>query len=90
MPILPAVFNELAEKRRSVFPDQYDPGRQVPDDIIKQILVNATWAPNHGQAEPWFFKVFTQKGRQTLATLQSSLYKTYAGDQFNENKFLKI
>ncbi len=45
-------FNELARARRSVFPDQLVAGKPVDDAIIREILTNATWAPNHGKAEP--------------------------------------
>ena len=90
MKLDPEDFNELVRNRRSVFPSQFDSTKKIPDEIVKQILVNATWAPNHGKAEPWFFKVFTGAGLQTFANLQSSLYKEHAGDKFKEDKFLKL
>jgi len=90
MKLNPAYFNQLILDRRSVFPKQFEPSKKVPDDIVKQIIVNATWAPNHGQSEPWFFKIFTGKGLQTLAGIQSSLYREDAGDFFNPEKFLKL
>jgi len=90
MPLSPEDFNELVHKRRSVFPSQFDPGRKVPDPIVQQIVENATWAPNHGKTEPWFFKVFTGNGLQTFATLQSELYKEDAADKFKEDKYLKL
>ncbi|MEP7109597.1 MAG: nitroreductase [Ferruginibacter sp.] len=90
MDLAPAYFNHLARHRRSVFPKQFDTTRKVPDEIIKQIILNATWAPNHGQAEPWFFKIFTRNGLQTFAQIQSSLYKETAGELFNDDKYLKL
>ena len=90
MKLDPESFNELVKSRRSVFPSQFDSTKKIPDEIVKQVLVNATWAPNHGQAEPWFFKVFTGAGLQTFANLQSSLYEQYAGDNFKEDKFIKL
>jgi len=86
----PTEFNELVKNRRSVFPAQFDTGKKVPDEIIQQVLINATWAPNHGRMEPWFFKVFTGKGLERLAGLQSRLYKENAGNKFSEEKFLKL
>jgi len=83
-------FNELARGRRSVFPDQLEAGRKVDDNIIKEILINATWAPNHGQAEPWQFTVFTGDGLKTLAAFQSEFYKQEAGDNFKEATFIKL
>lgn len=87
---LPAYFNQLAMNRRSVFPKQFDPVKKVPDEIIRQIVVNATWAPNHGQAEPWFFKIFTGEGLHTFARIQSNLYKEEAGNHFSGDKYLKL
>lgn len=90
MKLDPRDFNELVRNRRSVFPSQFDSSKNIPDEIVKQLLVNATWAPNHGMAEPWFFKVFTGAGLQKFANLQSSLYKEHAGDNFKEDKFIKL
>jgi nitroreductase len=83
-------FNELARTRRSVFPDQFDAGKKVDDGIIKEILVNATWAPNHGQTEPWHFTVFTGEGLKKFAALQSQLYKEFAGAEYVEGKYIKL
>ena len=90
MELNPEYFNWLAMERRSVFPKQFDTTRKVADNIIRQVLQNATWAPNHGQTEPWFFKVFTGDGLQAFADIQSGLYKASSGDLFNADKFSKL
>lgn len=77
-------FNHLIKNRRSVFPDQFEPGKQAPAEFIQQILENATWAPNHGHTEPWHFSVFTGNGLKKLAQFQSELYKSESGDTFKE------
>ena len=86
----PDLFNKLVRNRRSVFPDQLIPGKKADDEIIKEILVNATWAPNHGQQQPWQFTVFTGEGLKKLAAFQSDLYKQEAGDQFKEITYNKL
>jgi nitroreductase len=86
----PLQFNELVKNRRSVFPKQFVPGKPVDDNIIKQIMTNATWAPNHGQTEPWQFTVFSGKGLSSFAAFQSELYKQTAGEDFKEDKFIKL
>lgn len=86
----PELFNDLARKRRSVFPDQFEAGKKVDDTIIKEILVNATWAPNHGQTEPWHFTVFTGDGLKKLAAFQSEVYKQEAGADFKQDKYIKL
>ena len=90
MTFTPEYFNTLVKTRRSVFPDQFDSTKKVSDEIINQIIENATWAPNHGQMEPWDFTVFTGDGLKKLASFQSELYKKEAGTEFNEGKYLKL
>lgn len=86
----PEWFNQLARTRRSVFPDQFKAGEKINDNIIKEILINATWAPNHGQMEPWKFVVFTGDGLKKFADFQSELYKQDAGADFAEAKYIKL
>lgn len=83
-------INHLIRNRRSVFPDQFATGQRIPDAVVKDILENALWAPNHGRNEPWYFTVFTGAGLQQLAEFQSDLYKAEAGDNFNEATFNKL
>jgi len=80
-------FNQLIRSRRSTFPKQFRAEQQVNDAIIKQVLENATWAPNHGNLQPWQFVVFTGKGLQKLASFQSELYKESAGEKFKEGSY---
>ena len=86
----PEYFNELAKARRSVFPDQFDTTREVPAEIIRQVVENATWAPNHGQTEPWEFTIISGEGLKKLASFQSELYKKEAGADFNDGKYIKL
>lgn len=86
----PDLFNQMARSRRSTFPDQFDIERKVDDAIIKEILTNATWAPNHGKEEPWQFTVFSGDGLKKLATFQSELYQELAGDNFKEITYNKL
>jgi len=83
-------FNELVRNRRSVFPDQLVAGKKVDDAIVHEILINATWAPNHGKMEPWHFTVFTGEGLKKLADFQSSRYRETAGENFKQITFEKL
>src|SRR5689334_18537184 len=83
-------FNQLIRERRSIFPKQFLAGKKIPDEIVRQILVNATWAPNHGHTEPWHFVVFTGEGLKKLARFQSELYKETAGEKFKEATYEKL
>ena len=84
------IINHLIRNRRSVFPDQFDTGKQIPDEIIDNILINATWAPTHGQNEPWHFSVYTGSGIKQLASFQSELYKQESGSKFTASKYIKL
>ena len=84
------VFNHLIRNRRSVFPKQFEPGKQIPAEIIQQIVENATWAPTHGMTEPWHFTVFSGAGLEKLAQFQSELYKAESGEKYKEDKYLKL
>ena len=86
----PEEFNILARSRRSTFPDQFDTTKKVDDGIIKEILTNATWAPNHGKQEPWHFTVFSGEGLQKLANFQSEFYKENSGNDFKEITYAKL
>jgi len=81
------LITELIRSRRSVFTQQFEPGKKVPDEIIWQALENANWAPNHKFTEPWRFTVFTGNGLQKLAEQQAAIYKQYAGAKFKQNKY---
>lgn len=84
-------FNQLVKNRRSIYPNMYT-GEQVSDEIIKQMLENANWAPNHRLSEPWRFVVFTGEGLKKLAGFQAELYKkvTAASGSFKEDDYEKL
>ena len=72
----PKEFDELVKNRRSIFPQDYT-GEKVSDEIIRQIVDNARWAPTHKHTEPWRFIVFTGEGIKALADFQADLYKDH-------------
>jgi len=86
----PVALNELIASRRSVFPSQFVPGKPIPEEIIRQILINACWAPNHGKQEPWYFQVYSGNGLRKFANLQAGLYKENSGNQFKESRYEKL
>ncbi len=86
----PELFNQLVRSRRSVYPNQFVKGRQIPDEIILQLLENANWAPTHKRTEPWRFVVFTGGGLNKFAAFQSQAYKESAGISFKQDRFEKL
>jgi nitroreductase len=84
------LFNEIIESRRSTFPYQFEKGKHIPDDIIRQILENANRAPTHKKTEPWRFTIFTGEGLQRFSQMQAEIYTRYAGDKFKDTKLLNL
>jgi nitroreductase len=86
-PFNTAEINRLMQTRRSVFVNQFEPDRVIPDEIIMQALENANTAPTHKLTEPWRFTVFTGEGLNKLADEQAMIYKNYAGNSFRQSKY---
>lgn len=57
---------EIIEKRRSVFPKQYN-DKPILKEELDKILATANWAPNHKHTEPWRFKVVQGECKLKLA-----------------------
>jgi nitroreductase len=83
-------LNDIIQQRRSVKPNSFKAGEVIPDEVIRQALTNATWAPNHGKTEPWYFIVYTGEGIQHLSAFQAELYKKESGEKFTEAKYKKL
>lgn len=87
----PKQLAELIQYRRTIFPEQFDTERPVPDAIITEMLEAANWAPNHGSTEPWRFKVYTGSGLQLLQNLQERIYlETTPEADRNPDKLAKL
>ena len=85
-----STINHIIRTRRSVFTQQFEPGKVIPDAIILQLLENANWAPTHKLTEPWRFTVFSGEGLHTLAEQQAAIYKEYAGAKFKQPKYEQL
>jgi len=83
-------INQLIRSRRSIFPDQFDKDKTIPEEVIWQLLENANWAPNHKQTEPWRFVVFSGAGLKKIASFQATRYKETAGERFRQDKYDKL
>ncbi len=83
-------FTSLMRSRASIFPPMYTDA-EVDEEIIREMLENANWAPNHKKTEPWRFKVFRGAARQRLADFMSSWYKDNTpAESFSDRKFKKL
>lgn len=86
-----AELNTLIRNRRSIFQQQFS-GERVSDDVIKQMLENANWAPNHRLTEPWRFIVYTGEGIRKLAEVQAAVYKsvTEADGTYKDDRYQNL
>jgi nitroreductase len=84
-------INNIIQNRRSIFPKSYDPTREIPKEVILQILENANAAPSHRLTEPFRFEVFQGESRQKMTDfmLKEYLENTPLEAQ-SENKKKKI
>jgi nitroreductase len=83
-------FNSIVQNRRSFYPNQFEKGKIIPEEIIWQILENANRAPTHKLTQPWRFIVYSGKGREAFADIQTEVYRKYAGEKFNEKKLKNL
>ena len=65
---------ELIERRRSVFPVQYN-NKPIAKEVIEKLLQAANWAPNHKKTEPWRFKVLLGNSKEALGTFLATKYQ---------------
>ncbi len=71
-------ITDVIKDRRTIHPENFSE-REVQQDMVKQILTNALWAPTHKRTQPWRFKVYSGAGKSKLIELTESLYKDFAG-----------
>lgn len=75
------------EQRRTIKPDKYT-GATLDDQVIREMLEAANWAPTHGYTEPWRFVIFTEEGKEELIQLLYKLDVAEHGE--NEVRYAKI
>ena len=66
-------ISELIKNRRTIYPEQFS-DRKIHREQIELMLTNATWAPTHGNTQPWRFTVFLEESRQELSDFLAQTY----------------
>lgn len=83
-------INDFIRKRRTIKPAQYTEAI-IDDELIQEMLENANWAPTHGHTEPWYFVVFSGKGKERLGQFQAGLYKEVTpAEEYKDKKYHKL
>lgn len=81
------VINHIIQNRKSIFPKDYI-DKEIPKEIIEQILENADRAPTHKLTQPWRFKVIGGEKRQELSQFLAETYKKHTpAHLFLEKKY---
>ena len=81
------VINHIIRNRRSIFPPSYI-DKEIPNEIISNILENANYAPTHKLTEPWRFIVFKGESLKHLAGFFSERYRTVtAPESFSQARY---
>jgi nitroreductase len=65
---------DLIQKRRAVFPPQYN-DKPIGKKDLERILEAANWAPTHRKTEPWRFKVLTGASKESLGYFLEKKYR---------------
>jgi nitroreductase len=79
---------EALKTRRSIGKVQLD--KDVPTELIENIIEAATWAPNHHRTEPWRFFVLTGDGRKGLGETLARIAAKEMDDPTTEENQSKL
>ena len=84
-------ITDIIKSRRSIFPKSYDPNREIPTELILEVLENANIAPSHRLTEPFYCEILRGSSRQKLADFMMGDYVNNTPiDEQNEMKMQKI
>lgn len=82
--------HQLIRARRSIYPDQFK-STEIPDQIVKNILENANWAPTHKLTQPWRYKVMKGPVLKRFGTFMAEKYRSlHQMDTFSVAKYEKL
>lgn len=83
------VLIDLIRQRRSISPEHFIQ-KDIPIDLLKDVLSTAIYAPNHKKTQPWRFKILRRNKKNELSVFLSNQYKLNTKEEdFNEIKFRK-
>ena len=83
-------ISAVIKNRRTIYPKFYS-SRIVHEEVINEIILNGTWAPTHGNTQPWRFKVYTGDSRVKLGDKLGDIYtESTPKELFKPEKLNKI
>ena len=75
-------ISKIIRTRRSVYADEFCK-QNIPDELLNEILINATYAPTHKMTEPWRFIVFKDTYLEQLGSFLAAYYKDFYYQKFS-------
>lgn len=80
----------VVRTRRTVKPDRMN-GKLIEDQVVKELLELADWAPTHARTEPWRFVVYSGNGVVAFTGRHAELYRENTPqDRFTSQKYQNI
>lgn len=84
------VLKQIIEKRKSIFPKDYA-NKDIPAQVVEDIVSTAKLAPNHKRTKPWKFKVLRGEEKKKLGKELQKIYKdTVPPNMFLDKKYQDI
>ncbi|WP_199139057.1 nitroreductase family protein [Pedobacter sp. ASV12] len=81
------ILSKVIKNRRSIFPASYT-NKEIPTEVIEQILESANYAPTHKLTQPWRFTVIRKEGKAKLGETLGQLYQAgVPAEKFLQKKF---
>ncbi|TDG36613.1 nitroreductase [Pedobacter changchengzhani] len=81
------IVSKVIKERRSIFPASYLK-KEIPVEVINQILDSANYAPTHKLTQPWRFTVIRKAGLPKLGVKMGQLYKDLVSpENFIQKKY---
>jgi len=83
-------LSSIIRNRRSIKPGDLN-GEKIDNEIIKQLLQLADWAPTHARTEPWRFIVYEGEAMHQFSRDHAELYRQHtSAEKFTEAKCEKM
>ncbi|MEE1943698.1 nitroreductase [Pedobacter sp. KR3-3] len=81
------IISRIIKNRRSIFPASYTE-KEIPVEVIEQILESANYAPSHKLTQPWRFTVIRKGGKAKLGETLGQLYQANVpAEKFMQKKY---
>jgi nitroreductase len=81
-------ISKIIRTRRSVYADEFVK-QNIPDELLNEILTNATYAPTHKMTEPWRFIVLKAGYLEKLGSFLAAYYKDFYYEKFSAETALE-